>query len=230
MESWLSLFRGRDPFPSGEVFRSGGIYVYRGEAPEVCPRCGSRRGRYYSHGGFLRWLRTFVDDRIQRIRLRKPRFLCLTCQKTFSQNPPDVLPYKRTSSFLIVLCLWNYLVSPAGIHRCLPGAVSEDISARTVVRHLQSAKAVAAETQQFIREVLIRKMEPRPVEELFPGGLDPPETLRRKRFKEPDTAWTLWRALHMLRQGAEVLCIDPRTLLAWAQQSEHARSRPFLLS
>jgi hypothetical protein len=230
MESWLSLLRGREAFPSGEVFRSGGIYVYRGAAPEECPRCGRAGGRYHSHGGFLRWLRTWVDGRMRRIRLRKPRFLCLTCQKTFSQNPPDVLPYKRHSSFLIVVCMWSALVSSAGIHRCLPGAVSEDISVRTVARHVKAARAVAGETQQFIREVLIRKMEPRPVEDLFPGGLDPPATLRRKRFTEPDTAWTLWRALHMLRQGADVLSIDPRTLLAWAQESEHGKERPFLLS
>ena len=229
MESWLFLLSERGPFTSGEVFRSGGIYVYRGEAPEACPRCGSRRGRYHSHGGFLRWLRTFVDGRIDRIRLRKPRYLCLTCHQTFSLDPPEVLPYKRYSSFLIVLCLWSYLVSMAGMHHCLPGAVSEDISARTVVRHLSLAKALAVETQQAIREVLIRKTEPRPVEDLFPGGLDPPESLRRKQSKEPDTAGMLWRALSMLRQGAQALSIDPRTLLAWAQQSSRAKKRSFLL-
>jgi hypothetical protein len=177
----------------------------------------------------LRWLRTFVDGRIDRIRLRKPRYLCLTCHQTFSLDPPEVLPYKRYSSFLIVLCLWSYLVSMAGMHHCLPGAVSEDISARTVARHLSLAKALAVETQQAIREVLIRKTEPRPVEDLFPGGLDPPESLRRKQSKEPDTAGTLWRALSMLRQGAQALSIDPRTLLAWAQQSSRAKKRSFLL-
>ena len=159
--------------------------VYRGEAPEACPRCGSRRGRYHSHGGFLRWLRTFVDGRIDRIRLRKPRYLCLTCHQTFSLDPPEVLPYKRYSSFLIVLCLWSYLVSMAGMHHCLPGAVSEDISARTVARHLSLAKALAVETQQAIREVLIRKTEPRPVEDLFPGGLDPRKVCVGSNPKNP---------------------------------------------
>ena len=197
MESWLSLLRGSGPFTSGDVFRSGEIYIYRGEAPSACPRCGSRRERYHSHGGFLRWLRTFVDGRIKRIRLRKPRFLCLACQKTFSLHPPEVLPYKRYSSFLIVLCLWSYLVSMAGMHHCLPGAVSEDISTRTVVRHLSSAKALAVETQQAIREVLIRKTEPRPVEDLFPGGVDPPRMLQKKQQHEPEKAGTLWRALFM---------------------------------
>lgn len=230
MESWLSLLRSRGPFNSGNVFRLGEIYVYRGEPPEDCPRCGSSEGRYHCHGGFLRWLKTFVDDQIQRIRLRKPRFLCLSCQKTFSLNPPEVIPYKRYCSFLIVLCLWSYLVCSSGIHHCLPGAFSEDISARTMARHLDAAKHVAQETQQYIREVLIRKMEPRPVEELFPGGLDPPESLRRKQSKGPDTATTLWRALSMLRQGAETLSIDPRTLLAWAKQTSQAKKRSFLLS
>jgi transposase-like protein len=175
-------------------------------------------------------LKTFVDGQIKRIRLRKPRFLCLSCQKTFSLNPPEVIPYKRYCSFLIVLCLWSYLVCSSGIHHCLPGAFSEDVSARTVARFIKAAKQTAEATQQFIREVLIRKMEPRPVEELFPGGLDPPESLRRKQSKEPDTTTTLWRTLYMLRQGAQALPIDPRTLLAWANKTSQARKQPFLLS
>ncbi len=230
METWLSLLRNRGPFISGDIYRRGEVYVYQGEAPEECPRCGSQRGRYHSHGGFLRWLKTFVNDRIERIRLRKPRYLCLSCHQTFSLDPPEILPYKRYSSFLIVLCLWSYLVSMAGMHHCLPGEVSEDISVRTVARHLSLAKALAVETQQAIREVLIRKTEPRPVEELFPGGLDPPESLRRKQSTEPDTASTLWRALYMLRQGAQALPIDPRALLAWANQTSQRKKRSFLLS
>ena len=229
MEPWLSLLRKSGPFTSGSVFRIGEIYVYSGEPPEDCPRCGSGQRRYHVHGGFFRWLKTFVDGQIKRIRLRKPRFLCLACQKPFSLNPPEAIPYKRYCSFLIVLCLWSYLVCASGIHHCLPGEFSEDISARTVARYLKAAKQIAQETQQFIREVLIRKKEPRPVEELFPGGLDPPDDLLRKQRTEPDSASTLWRALHMLRQGAQALSIDPRTLLAWANQTSQAKKRPFLL-
>jgi len=230
MEPWLSLLRKSGPFTSGSVFRIGEVYVYKSEPPEECPRCGTREGRYHSHGGFLRWLKTLVDGGIERIRLRKPRFLCLTCGKTFSLHPPETIPRKSYCSFLIILFLWSYLASSEGMHQCLPGEFSEDVSARTVARYLWSARRVATETQQFIREVLIQRIEPRPVEELFPGGLDPPESLRRKQSKEPDTAWSLWRALHMLRQGAQAIPIDPRTLLAWANQTSQAKKRFFLLS
>jgi hypothetical protein len=171
-----------------------------------------------------------VGDRIERVRLRKPRFLCLACGKTFSLNPPEVLPYKRYCSFLIVVFLWSYLASPAGVHHCVPGAFSEDVSARTVGRFIKAAGQRAETTQQFIREVLIRKMEPRPVEDLFPGGLDPPESLRRKQPGEPDTACTLWRALYLLRQGAQEVPIDPRALLAWANQTCQSKKQLFLLS
>ena len=229
MDSWVSLLKPRSPF-SANTFRIGNVYVYKAAPPEVCPRCESPEGRYHSHGGFLRWLKTLVAGRVQRIRLRKPRFLCLTCGKTFSLHPPETLPRKSFCSFLILLFLWSYLTSSEGLHRALPGEFAEDVSARTLARYLRSAKGVSTETQQFIREVLIQKTEPRPVEELFPGGLDPPESLRRKQSKEPDTAWTLWRALHMLRQGAQALSIDPRTLLAWANQTSRAKNRLFLLS
>lgn len=230
MDSWLSLLKQGRPFGGESCFRIGDLYVYKSEPPEECPRCGTREGRYHSHGGFLRWLKTLVDGGIERIRLRKPRFLCLTCGKTFSLHPPETIPRKSYCSFLIILFLWSYLTSSEGMHQCLPGEFSEDVSARTVARYLWSARRVATETQQFIREVLIQKIEPRPVEELFPGGLDPPESLRRKQSKEPDTAWSLWRALHMLRQGAQAIPIDPRTLLAWANQTSQAKKRFFLLS
>jgi hypothetical protein len=116
-----------------------------------------------------------------------------------------------------------------GMHNCLPGELSDEVSARSVARHLKSAKANAVETQQFIREVLIEKIEPRPVEELFSGGLDPPESLLQRQAKEPKKVSTLWRALYMVHQGAKALSIDPRTLLAWANQKSRQKNRCFLI-
>jgi hypothetical protein len=103
------------------------------------------------------------------------------------------------------------------------------VSERTLARYLKRAKQAAEETQQFIREVLIEKREPRPVEDLFPGGLDPPESLLKKQRREPEKASTLYRALVMLLAGAKALDIDPRTLLAWANRRSQARKRRFLL-
>jgi len=226
---WEELLKEGVEFSSGRYCRHRGILVYRGEAPEVCPVCESEQRRYHVHGSFLRWLVTLVGRRIERVRLRKPRFKCLICTHTFSVHPPEGLSYQRYCNLLIVLFLWSYLAGTAGMHRVLPAEFSEDVSPRTVSRHLKLAKAKAVETQQFIREALIEKMEPRPIEEIFCGGLDPPESLLKKQRAEPEKASTLWRALAMLRKGARSLNEDPRTLLAWANQRSQNRKRRFLL-
>ncbi len=229
MKSWLNLLKDGAAFPAKRFFKHRGVYVYKDDPPEICPVCESTACRYHAHGSFLRWLKTYIEGRIKRIRIRKPRYMCLMCGHTFSLHPPEGIPYKPTCNLLIVIFLWSYLTSSMGMHNCLPGELSEEVSVRTVTRHLKSAKAIALETQQFIREVLIEKLEPRPVEELFSGGLDPPESLLQRQAKEPKKVSTLWRALYMIHQGAKALSIDPRTLLAWANQKSRQKNRGFLI-
>ena len=226
---WRELLKEGAEFPSGRYFRHRGVFVYRGNPPEVCPVCESNQRRYHAHGSFLRWFVTLVGRKIERVRLRKPRFKCLSCTHTFSVHPPEGLPYKRTCNFLIVVFLWSYLAGTAGMHRALPAEFSEEVSPRTVSRYLKSAKAKAVETQQFIREALMERTEPRPIEEIFFGGPHPPESLLKRQRAEPEKASTLWRALAMLLNGAKALNEDPRTLLAWANQRSQNRKRRFLL-
>ena len=226
---WWSLLKKEVDFPSDRFYRHKGTYVYRTDPPDLCPVCGSSDSRYHAHGSFLRWLTTCVGTAIRRVRLRKPRWKCLSCGHTFSRHPPEGLAHKPTCNFLIVVFLWTYLASPAGLYGCLPGELADSVSERTLARHLKRAKEAAEETQQFIREVLIEKREPRPVEDLFQGGLDPPESLLKKQRREPEKASTLYRALVMLLAGAKALDIDPRTLLAWANRRSQARKCRFLL-
>lgn len=229
MKAWLGLLEKGAAFPSERFYKHRGIYVYTDDPPGICPVCESTAKRYHVHGGFLRWLKTYVAGKVQRVRIRKPRYLCLMCGHTFRLHPPEGIPYKPTCNFLIVIFLWSYLSSNKGLHACLPEDLLEEVSTRTLFRSLRSAKAIAFDTQQFIREVLIEKREPRPVEDLFPGGLDPPRSLLERQSPEPEKASILWRALSMLRYGAQALSLDPRTLLTWANQKSRYKNRCFLI-
>ena len=226
---WLALLQSSADFPSESFYRLGNGYVYHAPPPDQCPVCGSQAGRYHAHGGFHRWFTTYVGKVIKKIRLRKPRWKCLSCNHTFSLHPPQGIEYKSVCNFVVVLLLWNYLAGGAGLHNCIPGEMAEVRSVRTLARYLKAAKAAAMGTQQFIREVLIEKTEPRPVEDLFPGGLDPPESLLRKQRNDPTRAITLWRGLSMLYHGAKALILDPRTLLAWARKRSRHTNQPFLI-
>ena len=91
---------------------------------------------------------------------------------------------------------------------------------RTLQRWLSKARRHALDIQQAIRHELIEKCEPRPVERLFPRGLSPPKSLRR-RFGSPDDLDTLWRAFAMLLAGAAGLDFHVSHLLAGARRRWH---------
>ena len=216
-------------FPSGGVVLRGGEYVCEGNPPSICPVCESGAGHYHAHGSFRRWLKAIVWGGIVKIRLRKPRFLCLSCLHTFSLHPPETIPYQRVCVAMIAAFLWCYLASAGGFHNCLDPELSEHVSVRNLARHVKRAKRCALDTQQAIREVVMEKIEPRPKEEIFPGGLDPPDSLLRKQRHEPKEAAILWRALELARQASHTIFSDPRALLAWANQNNDAKKRSFLI-
>ena len=145
-----------------------------------------------------------------------------------STGPPDVLPYMRLCTLVIVALLWTYLQGERGIHHCIPQQLEAAAAPRTLARYLKRAKAVCMETQQAIREVLIETKEPRPWDECFAQGLSPPERLLA-RHRQPSEVTILWRALAMLLIGSETLSTAPRLLMARAKAKAEHRTRRFLL-
>jgi hypothetical protein len=114
----------------------------------------------------------------------------------------------------VVLKLWPWLNGAAGLHNAkeVTHTLDDIPSSRTVQRWLRRASDIAIELQQQSRHALIERCEPRPVEHLFPKGLSPPESLSRRRWKEPEVVTTLHRALTMLFVGA-VQANTPTTVL-----------------
>lgn len=105
------------------------------------------------------------------------------------------------------------MTAPVGLHsREVPPVRSR----RQLQRDLAAACELAEPTQHAVRLALMHRSLPRPVESLWKGGLDPPpELARRCRHSGAPVAW---RALEMVRQGAEQLGIPATALVVEASR------------
>jgi hypothetical protein len=196
----------------------GGDYAVGADG--VLEFLGERPGAgWHVHGWLERWLWVLVEGVIDRRRVRKRRWLCVATGRTCHSRPPDEWGSAHFCFLIVVLKLWPWLNGDVGLLNAdeVDHAFDDHGCSRSVQRWLQRASAQALELQQAIRSALIERCEPRPVEHLFPGGLSPPESLVRRRWKEPDSVGKLHRALSMLFAGAVKLGTPTTVLLAEAR-------------
>jgi len=169
--------------------RADGVLVFRGERPGE---------EWDAHGFFQRWLHTVVDGERKRERLLKQRWRHLR-GSTCHSRPPDDVAQIHFCTTIVVLCLWAWLASDAGVEAyddVFP-SLSERPSRRTVQRWLGRAAAHATTTQQFFRFAVIERGEPRPMKRLFPSGLAPPGN-------EDGRRWKAAASVELLRGGLEI--------------------------
>mgnify|MGYP001816890849 FL=1 len=222
-------FRDGLIFTSELFFRHQGAYSCVPKRPMICDKCYSNSGSFHAHGRYKRWLKTMKNWVLTRVRVWKQRWLCLCCGRTMNTGPPDVLPYVPLCTLVIIIVLWSYLDGKRGLRNCIPGQLSNDITARSVARYLKRAKRACMKTQQAIREVLMEIKEPRPWEEGFFSGLSPPQSLLERHRLDPSQATILWRALAMLLRGSETLSASPCLLMARARKKAEQRRSPFMM-
>ena len=225
----VSGFRDGLIFTSDLFFRHQGAYSCAPQRPMICDKCYSDSGSFHAHGRYKRWLKTMKNWVLTRVRVWKHRWLCLCCGRTMNTGPPDVLPYVPLCTLVIIIVLWSYLDGKRGLRNCIPGQLSDDITARSVARYLKRAKRASMKTQQAIREVLMEIEQPRPWEECFFSGLSPPQSLIGRHHHDPSQAVTLWRALAMLLGGSEILSASPAPLMARAREKAEQRKSRFLI-
>ncbi len=194
----------------GYVVGDDGVLEYAGERPGE---------GWHVHGWFERWLWILVGGVPERRRLRKRRWLCVSTGSTCHSRPPEEWGSAYFCWLFIVLKLWPWLNGDVGLHNAaeVSHALDDHGCSRTVQRWLRRACDQALEIQQAIRRALIERCEPRPVEHFFPRGLSPPESLTRRRWKEPELVASLHRALTMLFTGAVELGTPATALLAEAR-------------
>ncbi len=209
----LKCFQDGFIFFSNDFFEHRGAYNSVPNIPSICDKCQSKSGLFYAHGRFKRVLNTLKRLTITKIKVWKNRWLCLDCNRTMSTGPPDVLPYIPNCTLIIIALLWGYLNGNVGIENCISPEFEGAASPRTVTRYLNRAKAISKETNQVIKEVLIKKKGPKPWDKIFAKGLSPPEKFTKCKH-EAESAINLWHTLAMMLSNSDYLFETPCFLMA----------------
>jgi hypothetical protein len=202
--------------------RCDGALVYRRQRPGP---------GWHAHGYLRKTLWLLVGGQPRQQTIHKQRWLRYGTTQTVHDRPPDDPALLRFCTLIIAVKLWAWLDGDCGIHRrrevfaSLDGVGSE----RTVQRWMQRALPDALDMQQAIRLAVIQRCEPRPVDDLFRGGLSPPPSLLRRHRQNPLPASTLWRAFAMLVTSASQLSLPVCTLLAEARRRWQRTDNPSMI-
>ncbi len=193
------------------VERPGGDLQYDGERPGP---------EWHAHGYMRRFLVARCDG--GRKVVWKRRWLRTDDgpgARTCHSRPPDDLASVWFCATAVILKIWAWLDGGAGVCRYEEPSCIRQLggSRRTVQRWLRRALPLATHTLQAVRRAVMERCEPRPMEQLFPRGVPPPEKLWRRPWREPASVSTLWQALAILMGGAVALNVSPPVLLAEAR-------------
>ena len=204
---------------------SGGLLVdagiHRRRADGSLQYDGERPGpEWHAHGYMQRLLVAELDGR--RVVLWKRRWRSTVdgaSPLTVHSRPPDDLASVWSCATVVLLKLWAWLDGHGGSCRYVEPEPIERLggSRRTVQRWMRRALPKTTHTLQAIRRAVMERSEPRPMEQLFPRGVPPPERLRRRQWRAPAPVSTLWQACAMLLGGADALDVNPPLLLAEAR-------------
>ena len=191
--------------------RSDGDLQYDGDRPAES---------WHGHGYFPRWLWVLEHGRLRRVRIWKHRWRLRRGGPTCHSRPPDELAGLGFCSLVVALKLWAWLDGERGVHQSRQ--VLDDLEVhgdpRSLQRWLRRLLPHAMAIQQAVRLAVIERCEPRPLEQLFPTGLPPPDRLVRRPWRDPSPITIMWRALALLLGGAIRLDAQVAVLLAEARR------------
>ena len=185
---------------------------------------GIRPGKdWHAHGTCLRLLFVLTATGVARVVIHKQRWKRREAvgglQRTCHSRPPDDLAQVWSCATVVVLSLYCWLNSDKGLHRYqaeIP-ALDDFPSRRTVQRWLARAAPLGLATQQAVRRTLIEKYEPRPLKQLFQGGVPPPCLGIARRWLQPVQVWQLATGLAFIVHGSLQLHHPTPRLLAEAR-------------
>lgn len=191
--------------------RAGAALRWRGERPGP---------GWHGHGWLPRKLTVFDGVALRSVRVYRHRWIRVGTTNTELARCPDEIPRLWFAATVVVLVLWAWLGGAHGVHTAEPihVALLERPSARTAQRWLARALPRAGVIEQGLRTAILdEESEPWPAERMFPAGLPPPETLRRRPWADPEEVCRLYRGLLWVVGGAVRLCRSVPVLLARAR-------------
>lgn len=184
---------------------------------------------WHKHGYLERILVMFICGQVMEKIIRKQRWYHPPSGRTCHDRPSEEIESMKYCTGIMVLRLAAYLLGKRGFYnrREFSEDLSECGSDGSVRRWLNRAQAESEAIEQAIRYMVIKKIEPRPFELLFPEGLSPPEFLVSKRWKNLKSITALWCAYTMLLVTARELGEPVSVLLAEARRKCQTRQIPF---
>ena len=202
--------------------RANGDYQFDGDRPD---------GTWHAHGYFHRDIIILDFFKLKSIRIWKRRWFNPQTGKTCHSRPCGDLPRLSFCTHVVVLKLWIWLDFLKGRFDTSDTQYNLPIqcrpSSRTAQRWLVRALPDALEVQQIIREVVIHRCEPRPIEDLFEGGLSPPKNMLPRHWRNATSVSILWTAFAMLIGAGIKLDTPLAFLLAEARGRWHKKKAPF---
>ena len=220
---------GAEEWICDSLFALGGVYqtdddgkvFYYGQRPGA---------EWQGHGYFPKTVVMLVGAAPVAVVVWKHRWKNVETGRTVHSRPADDPVMLRYCTLILFLRVWAVVSSKQGFHN--RAEVFEDLddrcgSDRTVQRWTAKAMDECLEIQQAIRLAIIEKSEPRPIEQLFEGGLSPPGCVVSKRWQSPRNHFVLWLGYAQLLVGANKLGICTSRLLAEARRRWIKSKTPF---
>ncbi len=191
--------------------RADGAWLYEEERPGP---------GWHRHDWKPRRLVVLTDSGVTMATVLRRRWRLHGTTTTRLDRSPDEVGRRHVVLLVLLVKLWAWLSSGLGVHAYeeFHPALEGHGSRRTVQRWLRAVLPDAVRLQQALRTAVIERFEPQPVERLFPGGLSPPDGIRRRRWKDPERIYALATGLVFLHRGAEAGAASLTVLLALARR------------
>jgi hypothetical protein len=153
--------------------------------------------------------------------IHKQRWLHVPSGTTLHDRPPFEVPWSCFGLVAVLLALRSWWSSPRGLLEQRSPWHGRRPSRRTLQRWLARLATDGLHWHAAMREVVVDRLAPSTLEELFPAGVDPPGTVARFGIHGPEV-WKLWNGLEILAKAAPPLSVPWSVLLVEAHRRRMA--------
>jgi len=144
--------------------------------------------------------------------IHKQRWLHVPSGTTVHDRPPFEVPWSCFGLVAVLLALRSWWSSSQGLLERRRLWRGRQPSRRALQRWLARLAGDGLHWHAAMREVVVDRLAPSTLEELFPAGLDPPGTVARFGIHGPEV-WKLWSGLEILVKAAPALSVPWSVLL-----------------